>query len=230
MGTCVMDLQTKRQLSLFMALIIPHLQATMAFVGTQSLLRPPFATTVSSAGSGSFIAAYGRSTAFQPFSRSTGTIPSSRYFNRFRSTWAPAWMGKSGTIGRGNVGWRRGSSKTIAVSRDTTGTSATALRLGVGDGNDLSPGDKDGWRQRMVRTIVTAYLRIRAILAVLVARLGLGRTAQVRALNTTFLCKHEIHFQSYEQVYVLTSSKLGDTPVTGKTRRTLTALEVRQYC
>lgn len=165
---------------LFLALIIPHLHVTMAFVGTQSLLWPPFTTPVSTASS--VIAAHGRSTTFQHFSRSIGTMPSSCNFNRPRSTWAPVWMGKSGTIGCGNMGWRRGSSKTITISRDTTGTSATALRLGVGNGNDLRPGDKDGWRQRMVRTIVTTFLRIRAMLAVVIARLGLGPTAQVRVL------------------------------------------------
>ncbi|CAN0276861.1 unnamed protein product [Ascophyllum nodosum] len=65
----------------------------------------------------------------------------------------------------------------------TIATRTTRLRLEAGagsGGDDVGRDDKDGWRQRMVRTVVTAFLRFRSILAAVVAKLGLGRAGQAK--------------------------------------------------
>ena len=74
----------------------------------------------------------------------------------------------------------------------TIATRTTRLRLEAGagsGGDDVGRDDKDGWRQRMVRTVVTAFLRFRSILAAVVAKLGLGRAGQVRSGGFVFLLR-----------------------------------------
>lgn len=78
---------------------------------------------------------------------------------------------------RGDVAQRR------ARSASTTTTLALGSDNGLqDDGSDVAGGGegKDGWRQRMVRTIVTVFLRMRAVVAALGSRLGLGRSSKVR--------------------------------------------------
>lgn len=67
----------------------------------------------------------------------------------------------------------------------TAGSSSTALSLGSGNqvegDRDDDGGHKDGWRQRMVRSVVTVFLRIRAVFMALASRLGLGEPGKVSA-------------------------------------------------
>lgn len=72
-------------------------------------------------------------------------------------------------------------------ARQRTAWSTTALALAAGRGVPGEAGDgaeggagKDGWRQRMVRTIVSVFLRMRAVAAAVGARLGLGGSSKVR--------------------------------------------------
>lgn len=66
-----------------------------------------------------------------------------------------------------------------------TAGSRTALSLGSGNqvGGDRGGdgGQKDGWRQRMVRSVVTVFLRIRAVFTALASRLGFGEPGKVSA-------------------------------------------------
>lgn len=72
---------------------------------------------------------------------------------------------------------------------------STALALGANEGmrgegaEERSPvgggdgGGKGGWRQRIVRTIMTVFLTVRAMVALTASRLGLGRPGAVRKLR-----------------------------------------------
>lgn len=72
-------------------------------------------------------------------------------------------------------------------SRTATSSSNTALAARTGDGGlqrDSGGGGEGaekggGWRQRVVRTVVSVFLRIRAVVAALGSRLGLGRWSKV---------------------------------------------------
>lgn len=64
-----------------------------------------------------------------------------------------------------------------------TAGSSTALSLGSGnqvegDGRG-DEGDKGGWRQRMVQTVVTVFLRMKAVFMALASRLGFGLPGKV---------------------------------------------------
>lgn len=72
-------------------------------------------------------------------------------------------------------------------ARQRTAWSTTALALAAGRGVPGEAGDgaeegagKDGWRQRMVRTIMSVFLRMREVVAAVGARLGLGGSSKVR--------------------------------------------------
>lgn len=72
-------------------------------------------------------------------------------------------------------------------ARPRAAWSSTALALAAGRGVPGEAGDgaergagKDGWRQRMVRTIVSVFLRMRAVVAAVGSRLGLGGSSKVR--------------------------------------------------
>lgn len=71
-------------------------------------------------------------------------------------------------------------------ARQRAAWSSTALALAAGRGVPGEAGDgaeggqgKDGWRQRMVRTIVSVFLRMRAVVAAVGARLRLGGSSKV---------------------------------------------------
>ncbi|CAM9626075.1 unnamed protein product [Scytosiphon promiscuus] len=69
-----------------------------------------------------------------------------------------------------------------ASSYSNTALALAAGRGVQGDGGDSADGGKEGgWRQRMVRTIVSVFLRIRAVAAGVGSRVGLGRWIKVRA-------------------------------------------------
>lgn len=55
----------------------------------------------------------------------------------------------------------------------------------AGDGAEGGAG-KDGWRQRMVRTIVSVFLRMRAVAAAVGARLGLGGSSKGASNQSLF--------------------------------------------
>jgi len=67
--------------------------------------------------------------------------------------------------------------------------SNTALAAGAGRGSVKGEGDEGadkggGWRQRVVRTVVSVFLRIRALVAAVGSRLGLSRSTKVREQGT----------------------------------------------
>lgn len=80
-------------------------------------------------------------------------------------------------VGGGNSRGRR------AALYSNTALAMAAGRGVQGEGGDGVDGGKEGgWRQRMVRTIVSVFLRIRAVAAGLGSRVGLGRWSKVGSL------------------------------------------------
>lgn len=76
----------------------------------------------------------------------------------------------------------RGRSRTALSGSNGGSFSDNSDEVTEGEG-DVDAGGKDGWRQRMVRTILTAFLRIRATVNALKSRLGLDRFGKVRSGN-----------------------------------------------
>lgn len=95
--------------------------------------------------------------------------------------------------------------------------SNTALELGASsdgvgeEGGSGADNDKGGgWRQRMVRTIVSVVLRIRAVAAGLGAMLGLGRWTKVGPI----LCIH-----NKQQMLSCCGSVCEEESIGGKTQQ-----------
>lgn len=103
----------------------------------------------------------------------------------------------------------------VRERRRRTASSNTALEARTGDGGlqrerDGGEGAEKGggWRQRVVRTVVSGFLRIRAVVAALGSRLGRGRwskvtvvmycccTASTAYLPAGFMC-HPVFFAAF---------------------------------
>lgn len=119
--------------------------------------------------------------------RSPGSQPPRPRCSRPCGLSAAATVAAAASAALGGRGFREQS---------TTAPSNTALAAGTGDGGLQREGDGGegaqkggGWRQRVVRTVVSVFLRIRAVVAALGARLGLGRWNTVSGLE----CRSRFH-------------------------------------
>lgn len=91
--------------------------------------------------------------------------------------------GSLGSLSSGDVdAFQRSARRRGGSAWSTTALSLAAGNGVPGEGVDGTEGGagKDGWRQRMVRTIVSVFLRMRGVVAALGARLGLGGSSKVR--------------------------------------------------
>lgn len=127
------------------------------------------------------------------FERRTSTAPTARRLLFLRSPGSQLTRprcsrpcGLSAAAPSAALGGRGGG------EQSRTAPSNTALAARAGDGGLQREGDGGegaekggGWRQRVVRTVVSVFLRIRAVVAALGSRLGLGRWSKVKAA-----CQH----------------------------------------
>lgn len=88
------------------------------------------------------------------------------------------------------------SSRT-ALGVGTPGRGAQGEGADDGSAAGNGSGGKDGWRQRMVRTILSVFLRIKAVFAAVGAKLGLRRSSEVRDVSSA---AHEAFLVSIMQL------------------------------